>query len=377
MTALPIAPLKVLVVDDDPISRLVVARSLSQRFEVLQAADGLEAVNLFARHQPDAVVLDVEMPVMDGIAATRRIKALAGDALVPVFLLSGAESVSTLARGLEAGADDFLPKPFDVRVFVPKLQVFLRLRAQHQRIVEQHRALDQYQRTTEFEHQLAGRIFERLSGRADLTGLRAHLSPVTRFNGDTLLAARTPSGAQRVLIADLTGHGLVAAIASMPLGSLFYDSTERGEPLQATLSRINHELHAALPRSVFAAVAVVEFDPEWGVVSIINAGMPPVFIRTPSTLIEVPSEAVPLAVVPELQLPVRRFDAVPGSCVFAMSDGIVERTGLDDELFGVERVRAVLSAVAPADGFDALLRKVCAFSPGDDDVTLVAVTITG
>jgi DNA-binding response OmpR family regulator len=375
MNAAAFPKLRVLVVDDDSVSRLVVSRSLAQRFEVLQASNGRDAVAAFAEHKPDAVLLDVEMPIMDGVEATRQIKALAGDTLVPVFLLSGAEGVPTLVRGLAAGADDFLPKPFDVRVFVPKLQVFLRLRAQQERILEQHRKLDEFQRTTEFEHALAGKIFERISRRADLVGLRTHLSSLTRFNGDTLLSARTPSGAMRVLTADLTGHGLVAAIASLPLSSTFYDSTARGEPLLATLDRANRELHAALPRSVFAAAAVMEYDASTRSITVLNAGLPPLFFRTSSELIEVPSEAVPLGVAPDLMPRARSFDAIPGSCLFVMSDGIVEREAADGEMFGLERVRRVLGSVSPDQGFDALVAEVTAFSPGSDDVTLVALPI--
>lgn len=366
--------LKVLVVDDEPIARLLVVRALRQEFEISEAADGDAAIRAFDEHQPDVVLLDVEMPGRDGVSAAAEIKRLAGQRFVPVFLVSGAEGIPTLARGLAAGADDFLPKPFDVRVFRPKLQVFLRLRAQHDRITEQNRILDRYHRETELEHALAGQIFRRLASRAHdrLQARVLQTSLTTAFNGDAVLAALTPSGAQRYLVADVTGHGLNAALVTLPLSSLFYFSTSRGDSLGFTLERINAELHESLPPSLFVSAAVFELDPVNRRLLVVNAGMPPVFIKTAAELIELESINLPLGITGSWTASIDARVLAPGDLVFAMSDGLVERANAEGDRFGAERARALLSQTPPARCFDALVGAMEAFGPGQDDVTLLA-----
>ncbi|MFT3710145.1 MAG: response regulator [Archangium sp.] len=98
-----------LVVDDDPVSRLMVRGRLAATFDVREATNGQQAVEVAREWPPDAILLDVEMPVMDGVTAAGELKKLAGDRLMPIFLVSGADEISTLGRGLAAGADDFFP----------------------------------------------------------------------------------------------------------------------------------------------------------------------------------------------------------------------------------------------------------------------------
>ena len=365
--------LKILVADDEPIARLLVVRALRDEFDICEAADGDAAVAAFSEHQPDVVLLDVEMPGRDGVATAAEIKRLAGERFVPVFLVSGAEGIPTLARGLAAGADDFLPKPFDVRVFRPKLQVFLRLRAQHERITAQNRILDRYHRETEIEHALAGQIFRRLAGRVDdaLDARVLQHSLATEFSGDALLAAVCPSGAQRYLVADVTGHGLNAALVTLPLTSLFYFSTARGDSLGFTLERISAELHEALPPSLFVSVVALEVDTA-GRLLVLNAGMPPVYVKHAGGVAEYESTNLPLGITGSWVPSIDSRQLEPGDSVFALSDGLVERADASGERFGAGRGRQLIEAPAGVDGFDALVTAMTEFAPGQDDVTLLS-----
>ena len=103
----------VLVVDDDDTNRLVLEALLSDAgHRVIEARHGAEAVELYRQHRPDAVLMDVMMPVMDGYEASRRIRALAGRHFVPIIFLTALSDDKSLARCIEAGGSDFLTKPF-------------------------------------------------------------------------------------------------------------------------------------------------------------------------------------------------------------------------------------------------------------------------
>jgi two-component system response regulator MprA len=116
---------RVLVVDDDAALRTVLARALSlEGYDVDVAEDGVGAVARFNDDDaPDVVVLDVLMPNLDGLGACRRIRARSD---VPILMLTARDEVGDRVEGLDAGADDYLGKPFAVAELVARLRALLR-----------------------------------------------------------------------------------------------------------------------------------------------------------------------------------------------------------------------------------------------------------
>jgi len=104
----------VLIADDDAISRKLLRRLLEQDgYAVCAAADGMEALELFAEESIDLVLLDIVMPGLDGISVLERLKATPGADHVPVIMISAVDETESVVRCIEIGADDYLPKPFN------------------------------------------------------------------------------------------------------------------------------------------------------------------------------------------------------------------------------------------------------------------------
>lgn len=121
--AAPTPSQHILVVDDTATNRQILGVFLKKLgHQVDLAEDGAQAVELFASKAYDLVIMDVMMPVMDGYEATRRIKALCGNRWVPVIFLSALDKDESLVTGLEAGGDDYLPKPVNFVVLAAKLR---------------------------------------------------------------------------------------------------------------------------------------------------------------------------------------------------------------------------------------------------------------
>ncbi|MGC0362726.1 two-component system response regulator MprA [Rhodococcus sp. 27YEA15] len=117
--------MRILVVDDDRAVRESLRRSLSfNGYTVELAVDGLDALEKILANRPDAVVLDVMMPRLDGLEVCRRLRS-AGDDL-PILVLTARDSVSERVSGLDAGADDYLPKPFALEELLARLRALLR-----------------------------------------------------------------------------------------------------------------------------------------------------------------------------------------------------------------------------------------------------------
>src|SRR5919201_131112 len=115
----------VLVVDDDPAIRSALERALAlEGFAVRTAAGGSEALRAVEESPPQVVVLDVAMPDLDGVAVTARLRGQGTE--VPICMLSARDEIDDRVRGLEAGADDYVVKPFALEELVARPHAFLR-----------------------------------------------------------------------------------------------------------------------------------------------------------------------------------------------------------------------------------------------------------
>ncbi len=114
----------ILTVDDDPNLLQFLAVNLESRgFRVLQAHDGVEALQIFAEHQPDLIILDLVMPDLDGWSVCRQIRETS---VVPIIVLSARGDEEGKVKALQLGADDYLTKPFGVPELLARIRAVLR-----------------------------------------------------------------------------------------------------------------------------------------------------------------------------------------------------------------------------------------------------------
>ncbi len=115
---------RILMVEDDAVIREATQLTLERHgYDVTTAEDGLEAIESFEKIHPDAVMLDIMLPGLDGISVCRRIRETS---LVPIVMVSARGDALDVVLGLEAGADDYVTKPFDTQVLVARLRAVMR-----------------------------------------------------------------------------------------------------------------------------------------------------------------------------------------------------------------------------------------------------------
>ncbi|RWU20741.1 fused response regulator/phosphatase [Pseudomonas alkylphenolica] len=381
---MPDAVLTVLIAEDSATDRMLLARIVSkQGHAVLTAENGEQAVALFAEQRPQLVLLDALMPVMDGFEAARQIKALAGEALVPIIFLTSLSEEEALVRCLEAGGDDFLAKPYSPVILAAKIKAMDRLRRLQATVLEQRDQIARHHHHLLNEQRVAKAVFDKVAHAGCLSSpnIRYLQSPYALFNGDLLLAAFTPSGDMHVLLGDFTGHGLPAAVGAMPLAEVFYGMTAKGYGLAETLREMNAKLKRILPVDMFCCALLLNLSFSRRMVEVWNGGMPDGYVLDTDGGEPLPlvSRHLPLGVLaPE------RFDdstqVLPlalGQRLFLLSDGVVDTSDDNDQLFGVERLRRVLVANRqPELLFEEVLGALEAFRGCcRDDVSLLEIGI--
>jgi putative two-component system response regulator len=159
---------KVLVVDDVASNReLLQGRLDDLGYDVREARDGIEALDAVAAEEPDLILLDIDMPRLDGIAVCEQLKSHPVRRLIPIVILTASNDRDTRLRGIEAGADDYLSKPFDSKELLIRTKVLLRQRALNQRLDATEgvlfalaRAVEARDRHTIFHAERVGRYAE-------------------------------------------------------------------------------------------------------------------------------------------------------------------------------------------------------------------------
>lgn len=120
----------VLIVEDEEELRFILTVHLrAVNFDVMEASDGAKAIEMAVERQPDVIIMDIGLPVVDGITATRTLKADPRTMNIPIIMLTARSGASNIVKGLDAGAQEYLPKPFDVAELLARVHTVHRLAA--------------------------------------------------------------------------------------------------------------------------------------------------------------------------------------------------------------------------------------------------------
>ncbi|SQF99654.1 response regulator receiver:ATP-binding region, ATPase-like:stage II sporulation E [Paucimonas lemoignei] len=341
----------ILIADDSASDRYLLSTIVSrQGHQVLCAANGAEAVAAFERHRPHLILMDALMPVMDGFDAARRIKQLAGEALVPIIFLTSLTEGEALARCLDAGGDDFIAKPYNHVVLTAKIKAMNRLRLLQETVLQQRDLISRHHEYLLNEQRVAKEVFDQVahSGCLNASNIRYLQSPYALFNGDLLLATYTPAGHMHMLLGDFTGHGLPAAVGAMPLAEVFYGMTAKGFGLAETLREMNAKLKRILPVDMFCCATLLCVNFKQRQVEVWNGGLPDGYLLSAATgeRTALVSRHLPLGVLDSSSFD-DKTEVYPFACndrIFLLSDGVVDTSNRQEELFGVQRLHEVFAA---------------------------------
>jgi len=366
-----------LVVDDEPTNRFILKSLLKKNgFEVIEAANGEEAIELFLKNSPDIIFMDIMMPVMNGYVATEKIKSLSKEKFIPIIFLTAMTNDESLNKCIDSGGDDFLTKPFNKTILMSKIHSMRRI----QDLITQTTTLkDMMQRDEEVAEKVFNTTVTAPNDRPD--ALHTILQPAGLFSGDMILTSYTPSHDLDILVGDFTGHGLSAAIGALPASGIFHAMSKKGFTGSEILETINQKLNLILPTGMFMAAQFVRIRHELDHIEVCNSGMPDILILDGDNRKikhKVPSKTLPLGITTDFTT-TPDFQYIPintGDRVILFSDGAIESRNITGQQFGQEQLELSVqnssSEFAIEDAFFSIQRHnhEC---PQDDDISLLEV----
>jgi serine phosphatase RsbU (regulator of sigma subunit)/CheY-like chemotaxis protein/anti-sigma regulatory factor (Ser/Thr protein kinase) len=350
--------------------------------DTFEAEDGMVALELAKRINPDLVLLDIVMPKMDGYEAATKLKKLDNDIYLPIIFITAMEDEKSLVRCLEVGGDDFVTKPFDKVILAAKIRAHARTRKLSKKAYAQNKQLSFYQNSVEREHKIVEHIFANaLSVDKSFTRYLDYcLNPASDFNGDLFLASTSPTGGMYFLIGDFTGHGLASAIGALPVSQAFQTMSRKGLSIMEMAETINQTLLMLLPDDMFFAAAIVEIDNTGKKVDIWNGGMPNLLLQDPNgkIVMRFASRHMALGILEsqEFESEVERYEMQLGDRLVAFSDGIVELENEQNVMLGDEGIENWLRNQPDINVQDLMCKATEYLGPmqRNDDITLVIFT---
>ena len=373
-----------LLVDDDAASlRLLNASLRGAGFVVSAATGGTEALAAIESSPPDVIVLDFEMPGLDGAELCRRLRTSERTALnqLPVIMLTGHTGEADEIACLVAGANDFVTKPVSRAVLTARIETQLRLGALSEELRAQNREMARWREAQEADLAVARATQQAIVAVAppQLDGwqVEAVYTPLIQVGGDVYGWRQLDRGVWLFWLADATGHGVAAALFTTLVALLFDHASAAARTAHGILTRVNAGFYNVLQGRFFmtACCAVIHGD---GRVSFAGAGHPPLLIRRRDGKVEtLPSLKTMMGIHPELEMV--ELDAVlaAGDVALLYTDGLCGLKKSDGKRLTCE---AVADAFAQIDGGADLLPRLIAHlversdaQPFDDDVAAVAL----
>jgi sigma-B regulation protein RsbU (phosphoserine phosphatase) len=357
--------MKAIVIDDAADIRIYV-RALLEKwgYEADDASDGAEGFARIKESEIRIVVCDWVMPGMSGLDLCRAVREADLGHYVYIILLTGRSDKADLLEGLNAGADDFLSKPFDARVLQARLRVGERILALEQRLATQNNELRDSRNRLEHAYgqiqadlETAARIQVQMLPTSDraLFPFRAEwlFLPASQVSGDSFNFFELTTDVIGFYHLDVSGHGIPAALLS---ASLSRSLTPGGGPGVAArsdflsparfLADLNHQLCAPDNETEnFATVVYGTLDKGTGEATIALAGHPlPIVLHADGGVEYLKPGGLPVGMFPDASYDSQVVRLAPGDRLILYSDGVTECQNPHGELFGDEQMQAVTTA---------------------------------
>jgi sigma-B regulation protein RsbU (phosphoserine phosphatase) len=390
----------ILIVDDEPYNVDYLEQELEDLgYDTVSAFNGREALEQVAAESPDVILLDITMPVMNGFEALAHLKVDKETRDIPVIVISAMDDMDSVVRGIELGAEDYLPKPFDPVLLHARIRSSLErkwLRDQEQLY------LQGLERELEIGRHIQAEFLPSELPQPEGWEIAAFFEAARQVSGDfydAFILAR--DGKIGLLVGDVSDKGVGAALYMTLFRTLLrvaasrdefgiWQNTEttatgsaeidRGRTLKNAITVTNSyvvENHGQ--SSMFATIFFGVLDPATGSLLYVNGGHePPVILNAGEVKEDLPRTGPVVGILPDTSFTVGETQLEPGDTLLIFTDGVTEAQDARGELLGRERLLELLrqpgkGSIPLPDRIAAAVLEYIGDAKQFDDITIVAV----
>lgn len=352
---------KILLVDDEPFNLDYLEQELEDlELEILTASNGEQALQVVASHTPDMIFLDIMMPVMDGFAVLERLKANPNWNTIPVVIISAAHDLSSVVRGIEMGAEDFLPKPFNPVLLHARLSAGLEKK--RLRDIEQA-YLKSLERELEIGREIQQGFLPPTLPQPPGWQIEAFFRAAREVAGDFYDVFEVEQDRLALLLGDVTDKGVGSALymalfRSLLRATLTMDSfTANPQPgiqfspqerLERAVSFVNDYICQVHASAMYATLFFGLLDTRSGQLCYVNAGHDtPYVLRSGYEPARLGPTGPIVGAIEGVTYQVHALQLEVGDCLVLYSDGITEAYNSSGDLFGKQRWASLLEMAPP------------------------------
>ncbi len=361
----------------------MLAHRLKHDYTVISAASGQEAIDFAAKHKPDMVLLDIEMPGMDGFQTLDILRGGVIDKAVPVIFLTARTDSESRQRGLAAGAVDFLTKPYDKEELWIKVSNHLALYEARKKIEEAYAKMAQeLEMASDLQRSLLPKEFPQLESMK----FSAVFLPTSEASGDIYDVIELPERRIAIAQADVSGHGVRSAM----IGAMFKMGLQRLSKSKTSpagcLTKINEDMVEVTPDTDFltAFTGIISLDTMEMVYSTAGHPRPFLYQKSSHEVIELSVGGFMVGAFPDMDYDEGTEELKPGDKLLVYTDGVIEAPERDqglDLLYGKSRLKDLFVrhiTREPQEILDEIIADLQAFQGKanfDDDVSLLLISI--
>ncbi|HAD48336.1 MAG: hypothetical protein COB75_03220 [Idiomarina sp.] len=379
--------MKILVVDDQKANQIMLEGLLTgMGHSVVCVDNGQRALEVFNSVQPQIVLLDVMMPVLNGFETAPRLKELSGNVHLPIIFITALDAKDTLLRCLQVGGDDFLSVPFEPVVLQAKISAHGRVRELSYSLAQKNKTLNWHSNRMEREQSVVQHMLHNALRENELNKpyIKSYLRSVSTFNGDLCLGKEGPFGNYYLFLGDFTGHGLAPATGTLPLSQAFFGMASRGLSVSDMAAEFNQRLLNLLPDDMFCAALIIELSPGGERLTCWNGGIPDALVINSSGEVQhhIPSRHMALGILStdDFDNQVEHLFVSHDHSVIAFTDGVVEMQLADKAMLGESGFTQMVSRAwqrDPEHAFERICQQLKQMMDANqqihDDLSLVAL----
>jgi phosphoserine phosphatase RsbU/P len=371
---------RILVVDDDQNIRKVLEMHLTKAgYTVEHAENGKRCLQLLAENPPDLVLLDLLMPVMDGMETVKEIRKNYKRGVMPVIMLSAEQDKKSWAKVIQAGANDFVPKPFDKTELLARIGTNLTVGDLNSKLYQLTRDLAQKNQELENEKKLASRIQrvvipEELN--FDSIDMEAFYQPSSKMAGDFYDAFKI---GDRIIfmIGDVAELGTSAALIMFAAKSILNSFGKANKPAEEIIGLTNRIIVDMLGNSdLYLTLVFGIFDEKTKQVSMISAGHIPVYYMRQTGIYTIESNGPAIGIDKKSRWTPFKKTFAKGDSLFLYTNGLVAAQDESGLPFGRKQLNELLKyGRSSEDQVNIVSQEVMKYCNNkfEDDITILAL----